>query len=239
MMTVYPKKMSRQSNQRINQLGHLLLQVGALVRRGGTFCTMIASAAKAGRYALLACAFTTFTTLFGATAQAQVTMTELKVTSPIFNGQPAAFEVNFTNPPGSSKTVSFTYTFPAGVVIAATPDVKNNCDPAFPGLTSGSFTAPPGGNTWTVTNFTVGGGYVCQIRVNVTSATPATYSLPVSALTATSGFTISGTAPGASLVVNGRPTLTKAFSPTTIGVRSPSTLTFTITITEVCVSTGF
>ncbi|MFN5994400.1 MAG: beta strand repeat-containing protein, partial [Betaproteobacteria bacterium] len=232
-MTVYPKKMSRQSNQRINQLGHLLLQVGALVRRGGTFCTMIASAAKAGRYALLACAFTaftTFTTLFGATAQAQVTMTGLQVASPIFNGQPATFGVSFTNPPGSSKTVSFTYTFPAGVVIAATPGVQNNCDPIDPNAPSGSFEANPGGSTLTVTNFIVGNGFVfCRMNVKVTSATPATYSLPVSALTATSGFTISGTAPGVSLVVNGRPTLTKAFSPTTIGVGSPSTLTFTIT----------
>lgn len=73
-----------------------------------------------------------------------------------------------------------------------------------------------------------GPGAVCQVTINVDSSTVGYVTNTTNAPTATGPVALSGTAASAPLSI-GAPTLTKAYSSTTIGSGSTSTLTFTIT----------
>lgn len=111
-------------------------------------------------------------------------MTAAKSFSPtsIAAGQTSTLTITITNkpPPGNPGNLSFTDTYPAGLVNAAAPAVTNTC--------GGTATAAANGNTLTLSGATtLSGNTSCTITVNVTSNTPATYSNSVTVASVSSG----------------------------------------------------
>ncbi|HNM44984.1 MAG TPA: hypothetical protein PKJ40_16225, partial [Plasticicumulans sp.] len=127
-----------------------------------------------------------------------------------------------TNPAQSG--VNFTDTLPANVVIAAAPNVTSSCPSG-----TGVVTAAAGSGVITVTGATMNAAQAsCTVTVDVTSSTAGIYNNTNAAnIGATANVTTTGV--NATLTVQALPTLTKAFSPSTVGVSQSSTLTFTIT----------
>jgi uncharacterized repeat protein (TIGR01451 family) len=141
-----------------------------------------------------------------------------------------------TNPAANNpaQTFSFTDTLPAGLLVAATPAIVNNC-------TGGTVTAVAGSATIAIAGTTVGASSAsassCTISVNVTNA-----PLQVNASCAANppNFTNSqnnvtnltnlnnGVQPSCVTITPLMPTLTKSFSPTTINLGGTTVLTFTI-----------
>ncbi|MBL0253218.1 MAG: DUF11 domain-containing protein [Polaromonas sp.] len=164
-----------------------------------------------------------------------LTPTLTKAFSPtsISVGGTSTLTFTVSNPAGNSaQTVSFTDTLPAGLRVASPSTVGGTC-------TGGSVTATALGQTIVVANRQVPAGTAtpttCTITVLVTTAVTATTgACPVanntngaSAITGITNLTNGVT--DQCLTVNPlTPTLTKAFSPTSISVGGTSTLTFTV-----------
>jgi uncharacterized repeat protein (TIGR01451 family) len=126
-----------------------------------------------------------------------------------------------TNP--AQTGIAFTDTLPASVLVASPPAIATTCPSGV-----GAVSALAGGGAITVGGATLNAGQSsCTISVNVTSGTPGVYSNTDAAnLSATSNITTTGV--NASLTVLPLPSLTKAFSPSTVGTGQNSVLTFTI-----------
>ncbi|MBK7027022.1 MAG: DUF11 domain-containing protein [Polaromonas sp.] len=164
-----------------------------------------------------------------------LTPTLTKAFSPtsISVGGTSTLTFTVSNPAGNSaQTVSFTDTLPAGLRVASPSTVAGTC-------TGGSVTATALGQTIVVANRQVPAGTAtpttCTITVLVTTAVTATTgACPVANNTngASSITGITNLTNGVTdqcLTVNPlTPTLTKAFSPTSISVGGTSTLTFTV-----------
>ena len=132
--------------------------------------------------------------------------------------------------PSALTGVSFTDSFPAGLVVAATPALSNSCAGSITGATASS-------NSLTLTAGTIPASGTCVLSVAV--------SAPAGSYTNTSGGVAakeSGAAGTASnsavLTVVNAPSITKAFSPTAIGVNGTSILTFTLTNPSAATLTG-
>lgn len=130
---------------------------------------------------------------------------------------------NAAGNPGALTGVSFSDTYPAGLVNAASPNAQITCTP---GSTPGTLTGGvAGGNTIGLSpGATIAPNGSCTVTVNVTSATTGNYANTTSAVTSTNGGSSPGTA-SATLSV-GKPSITKAFSPTSIVAAASSTITF-------------
>lgn len=126
---------------------------------------------------------------------------------------------------GTLTGVSFTDTYPAGLVNAATPNPQIACTPgSVPGTITGG---AAGGNTIGLSpGASIAPNGSCTITVNVTSSTIGNYTNTTSVVTSTNG----GSSPGASSAILsvGKPSITKAFAPTTILSGGTSTITFTL-----------
>lgn len=121
-----------------------------------------------------------------------------------------------------SLTGAFTDTLPANVVVAALPNIGGTC-------TTASVTASGSSVSYASGAMIPSGG--CTITVNVTSSVsggPYTNTIPAGALTTSSGS--NGAPATANLFVNPPqpPSLSKFFSPTTIGIGRISTLTLSL-----------
>ncbi|GAA3938222.1 beta strand repeat-containing protein [Litoribacillus peritrichatus] len=125
---------------------------------------------------------------------------------------------NSANSVGVSD-LAFTNTLPAGVTIAAAPDVLNTC-------TDGTFTATAGSSTITFSDYRLGLGSTCTFRVNVTSSTPGSHVNTTGTLSTSEGSV--GAASATLTVDAARPGFSMAFSPATIAPGGTSTLTYTI-----------
>jgi uncharacterized repeat protein (TIGR01451 family) len=146
-----------------------------------------------------------------------------------------------TNPAANNgaQVVSFTDALPSGLKIAATPNVQKTC-------TGGSVTANAGATTIAVSGVTVaassGVASTCTVKVDVTNVSG---QFNGSCATFPTAFTNQGAANPPSnisglsnlidavtrscVIVNAKPSLNKAFSPTTFTQGGTSTLTFTMT----------
>ncbi|MBK7027028.1 MAG: DUF11 domain-containing protein [Polaromonas sp.] len=132
-----------------------------------------------------------------------------------------------------AQTVSFTDTLPAGLRVASAPNVTNTC-------TGGTVTAVALSGSIAVAGTQVGAGTAtpttCTISVNITtSLTPTVGACPGTAANTNGSGQISGLSNLTNGVTNQcltvtalTPTLTKAFSPTSISIGGTSTLTFTV-----------
>ena len=130
--------------------------------------------------------------------------------------------------PASSPTtmtgVTFSDTYPAGLVNTASPSPAVSCSP---GATAGSITGgASGGNTIGMTSATLPAGTNCTVTVNVTSAVAGNYTNTTGTVSSTNAGT-GGTAT-ATLGV-GKPAISKSFSVASILANGTATVTFTLT----------
>jgi len=110
--------------------------------------------------------------------------------------------------------------FPAGVQVASTPAVGNDCAATLTGTGAGS-------TSLGISNVTLVAGDNCTVNINVTATTSGSKVNTTGTVSSTNGGT-GGTAT-ATLTVTQPPTITKAFNPTSVQVNTNSTLTLTLT----------
>ena len=120
-----------------------------------------------------------------------------------------------------TSAVALTDTYPAGLVnIAGAPLVSNSC--------GGTVVAAAGGGSVSISGGSIPANSSCAVVVNVTSTTAASYanSIAPGALSSSSGSNAVGAS--ATLAVLSRPTISKAFSPSSISTGGTTTLTLTL-----------
>ena len=142
---------------------------------------------------------------------------------PIAVGGVSTLTFIITNPnPGLALTgVAFTDSFPAGLQVAATPNIT------LTGCGSPTF-APVAGNTSvSFSGGTIAASGTCTVTVDVTATTAGVKPNTTGNVTSTNGGT--GNSASDTLTVLAPPSIAKAFSPNPIALNGVSTLTFTIT----------
>ncbi len=158
-----------------------------------------------------------------------VTLTKAFAPAQILIGGTSVLELTIANTAAGAAALTnlaVTDALPANVAIAATPNASTTCG-------SGGVTAAPGGSSLALSAGTLAAGATCTVSVTVTSAVPGSYvnTVAPNAITSTQGSTNTAAAT-ATLVVNApNVTLSKAFSPTPIGVAGTSVLTITVSNT--------
>jgi fimbrial isopeptide formation D2 family protein/uncharacterized repeat protein (TIGR01451 family) len=174
----------------------------------------------------------------GGNGSADATVDQQTVTAPIIVLQPPSITKSFspttvaTNTPstitfsitnGNTVTIdsSFADALPAGLVVATTPNVVNGC--------GGSVTATAGTGTISFANAALPVG-TCTIKVDVQSATDNIYSNSVTIDSSDAG---NGNTSTASLTVINPPAIAKAFGAATIPLNGTTSLTFTLTSSNV------
>ena len=98
--------------------------------------------------------------------------------SSVVQGSASVFNINLTNPNGASfNNPNFTYPFPGGVVVDATPNatVGGGCTAGF------SPTPAPGATSITVAGLAINTSGACDLSVRVTSSTPGSYNASLAA----------------------------------------------------------
>ncbi len=118
--------------------------------------------------------------------------------SPILVGGKSTltFMVTNPNPNNALSWVSFSDSFPSGVVVAGTPNVSTS------GCGSPTFAPAAGAGSLSFTGGTLAAGGSCTVRVDVTAAAAGTYNnTNLSVSTVINGQTVSGSTSGAALAV--------------------------------------
>jgi trimeric autotransporter adhesin len=132
--------------------------------------------------------------------------------------------LTITNPAANTvglTGIAVTDNFPAGLEVDAAPMASNTC--------GGTFTANAGATTISLVNGAIATpGNSCTLSVKVKGTTAGAKSNTTGTITSTEGGT-GATSNTASLNVFTPPTISKAFSPTTVPVNGVTTLTLTIT----------
>ncbi len=143
--------------------------------------------------------------------------------NPIAVGGVSTLTFTITNPnAGTSLTgVAFTDTFPAGLEVAATPNVTTT------GCGSPAFSPAAGNTSVSFSGGTVAASGTCTVTVDVTVTTAGDKANTTGNVTSTNGGT--GNTGTDTLTVISPPSIAKAFSPNPIAIGGVSTLTFTIT----------
>jgi len=132
--------------------------------------------------------------------------------------------LTITNPPTNAATligITVTDPLPAGISVAATPNLVNNC---APGTVSGAIA---GSTSLTLTGGTLAVGASCTISFNVTGTTPGSKTNITTTVTSSNGGP--GNQGTAVLNVIAPPLILKAFTPASVGIGGGSTVTFTVT----------
>ncbi len=142
-------------------------------------------------------------------------------------GQLSVLSITVSNPannPQALTGVSFSDSYPSGLVNAASPNPQVSCTP---GSTAGSLTGgTAGGNSIGLGSGTsLASNGSCTVTVNVTSATVNNYPNTTSVVSSSNGG--NGSTASATLSV-GKPRISKAFAPATVKVGEVSTLTFNL-----------
>ncbi|MFZ5698708.1 MAG: beta strand repeat-containing protein [Pseudomonadota bacterium] len=137
--------------------------------------------------------------------------------------------LTITNPNNQAlANVRVTDTYPAGLVNAATTNITNSCGG---NITTDINGGAANGNTFGLTgnNNDMSADQVCTVGIDVTSATAGAYTNTTGNVTTSSGGGGGMTGNTASAVVTFvRPTITKAFSPGSIGSGDTATMTITL-----------
>ena len=122
---------------------------------------------------------------------------------------------------GALGSVSFSDTFPSGLVVAPTPNLTNTCGGAVTGGTAGA-----GFLNLTGATIASGATSTCSIAVNVTSVAGGTYANTTSGVSSDQSGSAGPVSNTAVLDVNlPTPGVTKSFSPSTIVVGMASQMT--------------
>ena len=138
-------------------------------------------------------------------------------------GGTSTLSLTITNPNGGTALagVAVSDTLPAGVQVASAPNATNTCNGTLTGATAGSGAISLSGGS-------IPAGLSCTISVDVTATSGGGKDNTTGAVSSTNGGT-GATSNTATLTVTGPPTISKAFSPTSIGIGGTSTLSLTIT----------
>jgi uncharacterized repeat protein (TIGR01451 family) len=136
-----------------------------------------------------------------------------------------SFTITNANTASALSGVGFTDNLPAGVVVAATPNITGSCGAGTITATAGSSTITLSGGTLTASP---AAGSSCTFSVSVTGTTAGSKSNTTTAVTSTEGGT-GTTSNTAVLTVVAPPSIAKVFNPTVISLNATTTLTFTIT----------
>lgn len=172
----------------------------------------------------------------GLTVQAKPTLTKAFGPSTIGTGQTSTLTFTIANPAGAParSDLTFTDTLPANVVIAAVPNVVNNCG-GTPTITAsaGSGSLTVGGSGVNAAS----GASSCTISIDVTSDTAGSYINGAGQITSISALLINGVT-DQTLTVNARPTATKTFAPNTMAPGATSTITITLNNSNAVAITG-
>lgn len=128
--------------------------------------------------------------------------------------------------------VAFTDSYPANLVNAAAPSASTTC--------GGSLTAVAGGTSVSLSGGTIPAVGSCTVSISVTSSVAGSYAndIPVGAVTSINAGSNTAASASATLAVLDRPGVSKAFSPASIPGGGGSTLTITLSNTNVVAITG-
>lgn len=113
--------------------------------------------------------------------------------------------------------LSFTDAFPAGIAVAATPNLSNTC--------GGTATAAPGAASVSLAAGTLAAGATCTVSLDVQGVGSGVQNNSVSVSAAESG---AGNTATASITVAAPPTISKAFGAASIPLNGSTSLSFTI-----------
>ena len=168
----------------------------------------------------------------GNTSNASLTVVAPPTISKAFNPTSIALNANstlsftITNPNTASALsgVGFNDTLPAGLVVAATPNITGSCGSGTITATAGSTAISLSGGTLTASP---AAGSSCTFSVDVTGTTAGAKNNTSGNVTSTEGGT-GGTA-SASISVVAPPSIAKVFNPATIALNATTSLQFTIT----------
>ncbi|HEY2499791.1 MAG TPA: hypothetical protein VGK24_22240 [Candidatus Angelobacter sp.] len=164
-----------------------------------------------------------------ATVTAPITILEpLRITksfspSPVATNTSSTLSFAVSNPNVIAVDASFTDTLPAGLVVAATPGVTNTC--------GGTVTAVAGSGSISFSNASLPVG-ACTITVKVSSPTDNVYNNSVTINSTAAGTGVQSTSTASLNVIN-PPSIAKAFGAATIPLNGTTTLTFTLSSTNV------
>ncbi len=154
--------------------------------------------------------------------------TTLATASTILLGQSSTLQLVIeNNHTAAISGILFSDTFPAGLTVAATPNLSATCGGTLTGGTTGSTTLSLSGGAIATASPTG----TCTIKVDVTATPAANYNNQTSGVISTTVSPNPGPPSNlAVLTVNlNAPTVAKAFSPAAIAVNGTSTLTVTLT----------
>jgi uncharacterized repeat protein (TIGR01451 family) len=151
----------------------------------------------------------------------QITKSFNPTTVPTNTSSTLTFAVN--NPNVIAVDASFTDTLPAGLVVAATPGVTNTC--------GGTVTATAGSGSISFSNASLPVG-ACTITVKVSSPADGVFNNTVT-INSTAAGTGAQSTSSATLTVINPPSITKAFGAATVPLNGTTSLTFTITNSNV------
>ena len=146
----------------------------------------------------------------------QAALTKAFAPATISQGGTSTLTFTLANGAGNpaQSGINFTDTLPANVVIAGTPNVTSSCPSG-----TGVVTATAGTGVVTVAGATMNATQAsCTVTVDVTSNTAGTYNNTNAGQHQRTRRTCTTTGVNATLTVQALPTLTKAFSPSTVGV---------------------
>ncbi|MEP7289450.1 MAG: hypothetical protein ABI947_27180, partial [Chloroflexota bacterium] len=154
------------------------------------------------------------------------TITKSFTPSTIPAGTLSTLSFTITNPAGSTVAltgVAVTDGLPAGVVVAAPPNVVGNCN-------GGTVVATAGSGIVSLSNGTLPLNATCTITMDVTAAAVGTYNNTSGNVTSTNGG-IGNTASATLIVVPPvlPPTAAKSFTPASIPLNGTSVMKFTLT----------
>ncbi len=139
---------------------------------------------------------------------------------PLNGSTSLSFQIQNNNTTTSLSGVAFSDTFPAGLTIATPNGLTGSCG-------GGTITATAGTSVVSLSAATIAASGSCTFSMNVTGTSAGTKNNTTGSVTSTEGGT-GGTA-SASLNVGAPPSISKAFTPTTIAPNVATSLTFTIT----------
>ncbi|HWH42909.1 MAG TPA: hypothetical protein VNU21_23880, partial [Usitatibacter sp.] len=149
--------------------------------------------------------------------------------SPVGINTDVAMTITLTNANATPITgVSFTDTYPAGLVNSGTPNLASDC--------SGASTAAAGSGSLTLAGGTIPASGSCTIAVNVQSPAAGTYINQTGAVTAANAN--NGTSASATLTVLAPLTIVKSFATANAGPGVPVVATVTLTNPNALAVTG-
>jgi uncharacterized repeat protein (TIGR01451 family) len=143
---------------------------------------------------------------------------------PLNGSTSLSFTIDNPNTASALSGVAFSDTLPAGLVVAATPNVTGSCGSGTITATAGSATISLSGGT--LTAFPAAGSS-CTFSVDVSGIAAGNQVNTSGNVTSTEGGP--GATASASTNVVAPPAIAKAFNPTTISLNATTSLTFTLT----------